>query len=329
MDHLDAPDIAGIFLEKGWLYKSGGMVFGPAPAQTIIDKIYSGELSGESEVAEGEGLWTPLRSVGVFYPHVVQADAKFRSAKIEAERKKAEQKKKVLKGVKLGSIAATSVAVLVSSGLLLNKYRPWERFTKGPSPESVELRGATMDEWVERHPPLVSLGLKKQMKAEEEKEKKEALAKAAAEPPTPAKKAKKDKSKKASEKEKTPAKEEAAAAAKDEGQKVAKAATAASNGAELEQISDAEIYQVIQSNISRLFVCLREELKRTPDLRGQLEIEFAIKNDGHVGDVWIDDFRFKEGPLKDCFKQKLASWRFPRYSGERRIVKYPFFIGKR
>jgi hypothetical protein len=299
------------------------MVFGPAPAQTIIDKIYAGELVGESEVAEGEGLWTALRKVGVFYPHIIQAEAKFRSAKIEAEKKKVAQRKAIMRGVRIGGIALTCVAALTASGLLLNKYRPWEKFSKAAVPDNVELRGATMDEWVERHPPLVSLGLKKAMKDDE---KKEALAKAEpehvkAEP----KKGKKDKWWKKAEKEKPAGKEEPP----QKETKVAKAGAPSGEGGDLVQISDQEIYQVIQSNISKLFVCLREELKHTPDLRGQLEIEFAIKNDGHVGEVWIDDFRFKEGPLKECFKQKLASWRFPHYSGERRIVKYPFFIGKK
>jgi len=327
MQDLNTPDIAGLFIEKGWLYKSDGMVFGPAPAQTIIDRIYAGQLKGEDEVAEGEGLWTPLRSVQVFYPHVIQAEAKFRSAKIEAEKKKAAQKKAVIKGVKTGGIALTCVIVLVASGLMLNKYRPWERFTRGAAPDGVELRGATMDEWVERHPPLVSLGLRKQMK---EDEKKEALAKAETEASkVEPKRGRKDKApKKGAEKaarEEPPAKDGAK-----ETKVAAKSSDApSSQGGDLEQISDSEIYQTIQSNISKLFVCLRDELKRTPDLRGQLEIEFVIKNDGHVGDVFIDDFRFKEGPLKECFKAKLASWHFSRYSGERRIVKYPFFIGKK
>ena len=326
MQELDALDIAGLFIEKGWLYKSGGMVFGPAPAQTIIDKIYAADLTGESEVAEGEGLWTQLRQVQVFYPHVIQAEAKFRSAKIEAENKKAAQKKAVLKGVKIGVVALAGVALLTSAGLVLNKYRPWGRFTKGAVAENVELRGASMDEWVERHPPLVSLGMKKQLKEEEKKD--EALAKAETEAvKTEPKKGRREKApKKGAGREAAPQKETGRET------KVARAsadAPSSQGGGELEQISDTEIYQTIQANISKLFVCLREELKRTPDLRGQLEIEFVIKNDGRVGEVFIDDFRFKEGPLKDCFKQKLASWRFSQYSGERRIVKYPFFIGKK
>ena len=183
-----------------------------------------------------------------------------------------------------------------------------------------------MDEWVERHPPLVSLGLRRQLKDEE---KKEALARSEAAKSEPKKTGRKDKPKKGEK-----AAKEEPAVTKEPGRETKVAARSsdapsAQGGGELEQISDAEIYQTIQSNISKLFVCLREELKRTPDLRGQLEIEFVIKNDGHVGEVFIDDFRFKEGPLKECFKAKFASWRFSRYSGERRIVKYPFFIGKK
>jgi hypothetical protein len=43
----------------------------------------------------------------------------------------------------------------------------------------------------------------------------------------------------------------------------------------------------------------------------------------------IDDQRFRHGPMRDCFAEKLAQWRFPPYQGESRVIKYPFFIGKK
>lgn len=53
-------------------------------------------------------------------------------------------------------------------------------------------------------------------------------------------------------------------------------------------------------------------------------LNFAIKNDGRVHDVQLDDIRLEKGPLQRCFEQKLAKLSFPTYSGQVQNVTVPF-----
>ncbi|MFA6034440.1 MAG: AgmX/PglI C-terminal domain-containing protein [Myxococcota bacterium] len=297
-------DLLGLIVENGIMYRKDGHVFGPVTEAEVERMIYAGELRADDEFSSGDGNWAALGANPEWSAHLAGAERKIKAAKAQAERLAHESHLAMLRWIKLGSMGVAAVAVIVSAALLTAKYRPWELITGEVPADRVELRGASMDEWNDRHPPLVSLGLRKQVK--EDDKKRETSAAAAA--------AKKDRKQKAS----------------DTGTKVA-ANDEPKDGLKTEgsELSDADVFKIIQKNISTLFVCLREELKRTPDLRGQLELEFIIDNSGRVAGASIDDSRFREGPLHTCFLEKLGGWKFPQFSGERRVVKYPFFIGKK
>jgi hypothetical protein len=57
-------------------------------------------------------------------------------------------------------------------------------------------------------------------------------------------------------------------------------------------------------------------------------IEFAIGNDGRVVQLWIDEPRFRKGPLEQCLTAALAAWRFDTFPGQRPTVSLAFRIGR-
>ena len=59
-----------------------------------------------------------------------------------------------------------------------------------------------------------------------------------------------------------------------------------------------------------------------------MPIEFAIGNDGRVAQIWIDEPRFREGPLRDCLLRTLAAWRFDPFPGQRPTVSLAFGMGR-
>jgi len=77
----------------------------------------------------------------------------------------------------------------------------------------------------------------------------------------------------------------------------------------------------------RLAPCLRHEAARSADFRGEIPIEFAIGNEGRVESLWIDEPRFKAGPLHDCLLQALRAWRFKPFPGQRPVVSLAFRVG--
>jgi hypothetical protein len=63
-----------------WTFKQNEMVFGPLPARVIIEKLNSGEISGDTLVASSseEGAFAALRDVPFFAVHLAKAEAKLR-----------------------------------------------------------------------------------------------------------------------------------------------------------------------------------------------------------------------------------------------------------
>ncbi len=89
----------------------------------------------------------------------------------------------------------------------------------------------------------------------------------------------------------------------------------------------ADIQAVVAREQRSLASCLREESRRSPDFAGEIPIEFSIGNDGRVAALWIDEPRFKSGPLHDCLLQALKAWRFKPFPGQQPVVGFTFRIG--
>jgi hypothetical protein len=100
--------------------------------------------------------------------------------------------------------------------------------------------------------------------------------------------------------------------------------------ASMDGISNEEITQIVyaKSNLSRLFGCVRQEIKRNPDIESPVTMSFTVNNDGRVGEVRMDNFNLDGGALHECFRQRLSQLKFRPYAGERRNIEIPFNFNK-
>jgi hypothetical protein len=96
----------------------------------------------------------------------------------------------------------------------------------------------------------------------------------------------------------------------------------------LAQYDPARIQGVVARRQGSLASCLREEARRSPEFAGEIPIEFAVGNDGKVATLWIDEPRFKSGPLRDCILGKLREWSFDSFPGQRPVVSIAFRMGR-
>ena len=94
------------------------------------------------------------------------------------------------------------------------------------------------------------------------------------------------------------------------------------------QFDEGKIQAAVARQQRTLVPCFREEAARSPEFRGDVPIEFAIGNDGRVVQLWIDEPRFRKGPLEQCLSTALATWRFDPFPGQRPTVSLAFRIGR-
>ncbi len=100
-------------------------------------------------------------------------------------------------------------------------------------------------------------------------------------------------------------------------------------GALVAQHFDVKRIQAVVAREQRNLVpCFRAEATRSPEFQGDVPIEFAIGNDGRVAQLWIDEPRFRKGPLEACLVGALAAWRFDPFPGQRPTVSVAFRIGR-
>jgi hypothetical protein len=103
---------------------------------------------------------------------------------------------------------------------------------------------------------------------------------------------------------------------------------AAVDGGELvaAHFDERKIQAVIAREQRTLAGCFQGEAARSPDFQGDVPIEFAVGNDGRVAELWVDEPRFRSGPLRDCLVGVLGTWRFDPFPGQRPTVRLAFGI---
>lgn len=95
----------------------------------------------------------------------------------------------------------------------------------------------------------------------------------------------------------------------------------------LAQWDAADIQAVVAREQRTLAPCLREEAARSRDFAGEIPVEFAVGNDGRVAALWVDEPRFRDGPLHECLLRTLRSWRFKPFPGQQPVVSLAFRVG--
>jgi hypothetical protein len=284
-------------LEGGeWLFRRDGQVFGPVDSLALAAMLYRGEVDGETAVSPGDGSWSALAQIPAFVVHVKKAEVGLR---VEAEvtgsralRARAQRNRVVAIGV-LGALLVAG-----AGGVAF-----WFARRAAPGTSALlEDFGAGI-----RIASVARVGVSRRA-AEED----------GFEIPT-------DPSSGAAPVRKKPKAPPAPGA-----QAAAGASQGSVEGGDLVATSfdPRKIQTVVGREQRNLAPCFRAEAERSPDFRGAVPIEFAIGNDGKVAQLWIDEPRFKQGPLRDCLVRALAGWRFDPFPGQRPTVSLAFGIGR-
>lgn len=302
--HLDPPP-------GEWLFKLHGEVLGPVPSAEIVERMFTGEVDESTEISFGEGGdWHTIQVVSDFHPFLYQAKAKIRADRARAEAIRAAKQRHMRNVIKVALGAAALVLVSFGASYLLIVSRPWKS-------------GDTIRAWAEKHVPLLSApsaaaatlnsGAQAKMNEDDGINIDQILIDDA-----PALVAIQSEA------------EKKIAAKKRAAKKKSKSAKPETKTASLSSLSNDDIMSVVyaRSNLSRLYSCIRYELKKNPDMPKQFTLDFSIKNDGRIGQVRMEDPKLDGSSMHQCFKQKLTRLKFHSYSGQVRNVTIPFNVGK-
>jgi hypothetical protein len=313
-----AQDLEGSGLEAQWLFRQGDLVLGPLSGQQLVEKLYTGELTADTQVvpAGGNGF-RRLGDLADFRVHAARAAVKLRVEGLaRAEQARRKQQRLVIGGV----------SVVVLGALALGAWQ-------GGRYLAVHLPGsADTVEDIRVEPPTITPARFSRFGEEElfeyrvePKQPDGAMARVAppeATKPTPA----------PAEEGPKPA---AVASARQPERRTPPTGRKPSRSNEPDGLEVATSYdqsainRVVKKNQPTLFRCFREEAERRPNFSAKVPIEFTVGNDGRVAQLWVDHPQLKRGPLFECLFGELRKWSFPSYEGERATVGLSFTIGKK
>jgi hypothetical protein len=256
--------------EPGWLFRQSDLILGPVPAKQIIDKLYSGEISPETEVQiMGTGFFTRLAEVAEFKVHVAKAQAKMRVDSAAAEHSAA-QRSRLLRIVSVtgGVLLAIGIAVAVLGNYIaVHGGKSAEELAWGDitidAPTISKARRAAGDDFVDythtvKKPPVGSPGVRNPGVS---------------------------------------------------GVGKPKPGTEDAEGLQMGEVDEAGINAVVAKNKPTLIGCIKS-VARPDMPATKIPIEFAISEAGKVTKVWVDNPDFKDTGLQDCLLKELQKWPF-------------------
>ena len=276
-----------------WLFQHQGMLYGPVPAQLLLEKVESGELGADTPVARDGEAFRRIADEPVFAVQVARAVARFR---VEGEARAAARARR---NRRIAWIASLAVAALLLAGGAI-RFVLWAEETNLFGPDEALL--AALEIHVSL--PVIQLAPVGAGGAKEEDEFHDYLE------PEPTKQK---------------AKRGTRVAAASTGSKAAKAEP---DGLASDARYDQGAIQLVLAREQKsLYPCLQQQARSDPSFRGEVPLTFTIANDGRVGRIWIDRAGLEGSALEGCFRQKMASWRFPPFAGERPSVSLSFRVG--
>lgn len=276
-----------------WLFRRDGQVFGPVDSRALVAMLYRGEIDGGTAISSGDGGWAPLGETPLFVVHVKKAEAGLRVEREVTGARALRARKHRARLVLLGLAALVLVGGAVGGALYVAAGK-----ASDTSPLLQDF-GAGI-----RIASAARVGVSQRADADE-------FEVPADGPPSPGAQPQRRRAKTA------PAAAGAAPSGSVDGGELVAA-----------QFDPKRIQAVVGREQRTLAPCFRAEAERSPEFRGDVPIEFAIGNDGKVAQLWIDEPRFKEGPLRACLQKALAGWRFEPFPGQRPTVSLAFGIGR-
>lgn len=279
-------------LEGGeWLFRRDGHVFGPLDSRGIAAMLYRGEIDETTQLSSGDGTWRPVSEISVFLVHVRKAEAGLRVERevTGARLLRARRHRRRL------VVAVLALLLLVGGAVTGVVFLTRGSLVTSPLLEDF---GAGI-----RIASAARVGVSRHG-AEDD----------LVDVPVPG-------ADRGSSAKHHPGRPQAAGGASPQG---------AVDDGELvaTQFDSRKIQAVVGREQRTLAPCFRAEASRSPEFQGDVPIEFAIGNDGRVAHLWIDDPRFRKGPLEACLVAALAAWRFDPFPGQRPTVSLAFRIGR-
>jgi hypothetical protein len=282
-----------------WLIRLSDEVLGPIDAQEIVERMFTGQVTELTPLSVGDGEWSPIQEHLAFVPFLTQAKIKIKAENARAEKERLARRRRTINRINL----AVSTLILSAVGFAAS----YVVITQQPGRSE-----STLLTWAGRHLPLLTIPSAKSATAGQGSVGSDSqlsfnIDQILIDDAPALVGIKTDLSRRRGK-------------LGAEGEEEARPL-----GTGTGPLSNVEITSVInsRSNLSRLFACIAEEVKRNRDLPSTVRLEFTINNDGRVGEVRIDNVQLEDGPLHQCLRQKVAMLRFRSYEGERRNIEIP------
>lgn len=277
-----------------WLFRQGDLILGPVPTKALVDKLFTGEVNGLTEVQMmGSGIFRKLRDVPELKVHLAKAEAKQRvDAHAEEHAKQRSKRLLTIVGIVSGVLVVVGVGVaFLGSYLAVHGSTSsadelvWGDITID-TPTVTRAQRSSDDELVDYNPTG----------------KKNPVARPANPNPN-------------TNPNPNP------------GTPKPKMGTADTDGLAMGEVDQDAINSVIAKFKPTLIPCIKEVAK--PGMPPtQIPIQFTVNESGKVSKVWVDNPDFKSGPLPECLMKELQKWPF-KAQGTSASVGFAFNIGKK
>ena len=289
MDSRDA-EYAEQPLGGEWLYRKGELVLGPVQGRQLLDRLYAGDINGQTEVALVGEDFERITQVEALRVHLAKAEAKWR---VDALERRVHDRARRQRNVRLVILAAVALVVAGAAGAVARYVAVHGTFDAARAEEAA----------IAVEPPVIRL-------ARARKQQDEMLdypldkggrrpAGTGSRPSGPGGKA-------------------GPGAPDNDPDDVSVEA----------RFDRGSIQSVIAQRQRTLYPCFAEEARRSPGLSERIPIEFVIGNDGQVKKLWVDHPRFAESALQECLLRELQRWPFRPYEGQQATVGLSFTIGR-
>lgn len=91
-------------------------------------------------------------------------------------------------------------------------------------------------------------------------------------------------------------------------------------------LDKALIRQVVRQHLGEVQQCYKAQLQTNKDLAGRLTVRFTIDPGGKVVESRIEATSLGSPACEKCIADAVRGWEFPRPSGGKVVVSYPFVL---